>query len=176
MIQKDFINADQLNLDSFALAKKIYDSGFRPDAIIALWRGGSLVGIAVQEFFAYKKVPHYHSIVKTFAYQGIDQRSEVEVEPMEHIFSHLSKKTKVLLVDDIFDTGSTIQAVKKALEPLVAQIKTAVVFYKPKRRLVDFSPDYYLHETDSWLVLPHELLGLTDEELKIKDSRLHKLL
>jgi hypothetical protein len=40
------------------------------------------------------------------------------------------------------------------------------VYYKPARRKVDITPDYYVHETDKWLVFPHELDGLSEQEIR----------
>ena len=76
MSNKIYLQANQLYNDSFALAKQIYDSGFVPDALIALWRGGSPVGIAVHEFFLYKGIKFYHTIVKTVSYTGINESRE----------------------------------------------------------------------------------------------------
>lgn len=175
MPTKDYINAQTLNHDSFALAKKIYESGLVPDAIIVLWRGGSLVGMAVQEFFTYKGIACYHTIVKTSAYQDIDQRTQVQVENMDHVLANLTPESQVLLVDDIFDTGSTMAAVKNIIAKVTRKIKVATVFYKPSRCLVDFAPDFYLHQTDRWLVLPHELVGLSTEEITAKDLEIAKI-
>ena len=170
MIQKQYIDANQLNHDSFTLAKKIYDDGLRPNAIIVLWRGGSLVGMAIQEFFELKGIHCYHTIVKTSSYQGIDNRSLVEVENMDHVLNNILPEDQVLLVDDIFDTGATMNAVKNIINSVTQKIKIATVFYKPARSLVDFAPDYYLHQTDRWLVLPHELIGLSPADLQAKDK------
>lgn len=169
MPTKEYIDAQTLNHDSFALAKKIYDSGWRPDALIVLWRGGSLVGMAIQEFFAYKGIDCYHTIVKTSAYQNIDQLTQVEVENMEHVLKNLNSESEVLLIDDIFDTGSTMKAVKEIIATVTTKIKIATIFYKPTRSLVNFAPDFYLHTTDKWLVLPHEIIGLTPAEIAQKD-------
>ena len=49
-MKKHFIQADQLLRDSFKLAWQIYESGFKPDYIVGVWRGGAPIGIAVQEF------------------------------------------------------------------------------------------------------------------------------
>ncbi|MGL4900119.1 MAG: phosphoribosyltransferase, partial [Shewanella sp.] len=51
MSEKYFVTAQQLLEDSFLLASKVYESGFRPQFIVGIWRGGAPIGIAVQEFF-----------------------------------------------------------------------------------------------------------------------------
>ena len=45
-------------------------------------------------------------------------------------------------------------------------IKIATIHYKPEKRVTHFAPDYYLIQTDSWIVYPHELEGLTLEEIR----------
>ena len=44
-------------------------------------------------------------------------------------------------------------------------MKVATVYYKPGKRLVDIKPDFYVHETEKWLVFPHELQGLSEKEI-----------
>ena len=68
MSDKVFISAQQLLEDSFRLAAQVYDSGFRPQFIVGIWRGGAPIGIAVQEFFDYKKVDADHIAVRTSSY------------------------------------------------------------------------------------------------------------
>lgn len=52
MSDKQYLSADQLLVDSFRLAERVFSSGFEPTMIIAIWRGGVPIGIAVQEFLA----------------------------------------------------------------------------------------------------------------------------
>ena len=56
LMEKKFITAQELLEDSFRLAAKVYEDGFRPQFIVGIWRGGAPIGIAVQEYFDYKKV------------------------------------------------------------------------------------------------------------------------
>ena len=75
-MEKIFINAQDLLLDSFKLAAQIYESGFRPDFIIGIWRGGTPVGIAVQEYLDYKGVITDHIAIRTSLYTGINEQSK----------------------------------------------------------------------------------------------------
>ena len=176
MSDKIYLDANGLLADSFLLACKIYDSGFRPDCIIALWRGGTPVGIAVQEFLQYKGLSCRHTAVKTASYTGIGVHGEVAVENIDFVLDSLAPGSKVLVVDDIFDTGRTAAAVKRALASRGIAVKFAMVYYKPARSETDLVPDYFINITDSWLVFPHEIIGLTDEEVKTKNKDLHRLL
>ncbi|MBO7223578.1 MAG: hypoxanthine phosphoribosyltransferase [Kiritimatiellae bacterium] len=169
MSNKIYLQANQLYNDSFALAKQIYDSGFVPDALIALWRGGSPVGIAVHEFFLYKGIKFYHTIVKTVSYTGINESKEPVVENLDYVLKNISKDSKVLIVDDIFDTGSTARVMKEKLAPTGCELRFAMPYFKPARNTTDFGPDYFVKKVNEWLVFPHELCGLSLEEIKQKD-------
>jgi len=52
------------------------------------------------------------------------------------------------------------------------EVKVATVFFKPAQNQTDIKPDYFIRETDSWVVFPHELENLTCAELKKKDHAL----
>jgi len=170
-IKKHFISADQLLVDSFKLAEKVYQSGFRPDFIIGVWRGGAPIGIAIQEYFDYLDVETDHIAIRTSSYFGIEQANkEVKVHGIDYIVDNINTDNKVLLVDDVFDSGRSIQAIlerlkKKMRKNMPSDIKVACPWYKPKKNLTDLIPDYFLNETDDWIVFPHELKGLTLEEI-----------
>lgn len=169
MGSKIYLQANQLYNDSFALAKKIHDVGFIPDVMIALWRGGSPVGMAVHEFFSYKGIKFYHTIVKTVSYTGINESKEPVVENLDYVLKNISQGTKVLVVDDIFDTGSTARIMKEKLEPTGCVLRFAMPYYKPARNTTNLVPDFYIKTVNEWLVFPHEILGLTPEEIRQKD-------
>jgi hypoxanthine phosphoribosyltransferase len=179
---KVFISAQELLEDSFQLASAIYDSGFRPHFIVGIWRGGTPVGIAVQEFLEYKEVETDHIAIRTSSYYGIDQQSkEIRVHGLHYIIENVNADDSLLIVDDVFDSGHSIEAVLKELSEktrknMPTTIKVACPWYKPERNATDMVPDYYIHETDSWLVFPHELNGLTEEEIKQGKPSLAKFL
>ncbi|MGI5868743.1 MAG: phosphoribosyltransferase [Kiritimatiellia bacterium] len=176
MDDKVYLDSNSVTLDSFALARKIHDSGFRPDVIIALWRGGTPVGIAVHEFFHYKGVECYHTAVKTSAYTGIGQCREPEVENMDHVLARIEAGSKVLVVDDIFDTGETIRVVREKLAVTQAEIRVATLYCRSRCNTEGRAPDFFLRVVDSWLVFPHELMGLTPEEVRRKGPEIYDLL
>lgn len=176
MSEKIFLDANSLARDSFSLAKKIYDSGWIPDAIIALWRGGSPVGISVHEFLHYKGISCYHTIVKAVSYTGIEQKKEPRIENIDYVLKLLKPTTKVLVVDDVFDSGSTAEVMRRELTKVSNDVKFAMVYYKPLKNTTDFEPDFYVTKTENWLVFPHELMGLTPEEVAHKDSFIYSLL
>lgn len=171
MTEKTYINANDLLLDSYKLGIKIFDSGFKPDFIVGVWRGGTPVGIAVQEILSYLGAPSDHIAIRTSSYIGIgEQTKQVAVHGLDYIIEHINYGDQLLLVDDVFDSGSSIKAIfdrvkKKSRRNMPKDIRIATPWYKPNNNKTQLVPDYYLHETDDWLVFPHELEGLTEEEI-----------
>jgi len=170
-MDKVFISADSLLQDSMELARLIVRSGFRPTYLVAMWRGGAPIGIAVQEVLEYHSIHSDHIAIRTSSYTGIgDQAKTVRVHAIDYLVSRLSADDELLLVDDVFDSGRSLEAVMSALKRrcrrnLPEKIRIATVYYKPKRNRSNLTPDYYVKDTDSWLVFPHEIQGLTKDEI-----------
>lgn len=178
-MQKRFINADELLADAFRLGAAVYDSSYAPSFIVGVWRGGAPVGIAVQEFLQALGLETNHIAVRTSAYgAGIDQQQgAVQVHNLGYLREQLNDHDKILLVDDVFDTGQSMKALLAELASFsAAEIRIACPWLKPERNTAGFEPDYYLHSTDQWLVFPHEMIGLTDEELMQKNPELAQLI
>ncbi len=171
-MEKKFITAQELLEDSFRVAAQVFEDGFRPQFIVGIWRGGAPIGIAVQEYFDFKKVETDHIAVRTSSYYGINQQSkEIKVHGLHYIIENANADDGLLIVDDVFDSGRSIDALIKTLKTLSRNnmpkdVRIACPWYKPQNSKVDIKPDYYIHESDEWLVFPHELSGLTEEELK----------
>jgi len=181
-MNKKYITAQELLEDSFKLAAQVFEDGFRPQFIIGIWRGGAPVGIAVQEYFDFKKVETDHIAVRTSSYYGINQQSkEIKVHGLHYIIENANAGDGLLIVDDVFDSGRSIDALIKQLKKLSrnnmpTDVRVACPWYKPKNNLVDIKPDYYVHESEEWLVFPHELSGLTQEEIAEGKSDLVNIL
>ncbi|HNP36798.1 MAG TPA: phosphoribosyltransferase family protein [Woeseiaceae bacterium] len=170
-MDKTVLSAQELLEDSFRLGLRVLESGFRPTLIIAIWRGGTPVGMAVQEILAYAGLDADHIAIRTSSYVGVEQRGEVAVHGLNYIIKKICHDDRVLIVDDVFDTGNTIAAVIRELTARARgntpeDIRIAVPWYKPSRNETDLTPDYYIHETDEWLVFPHELDSLNAQELR----------
>lgn len=176
-MNKQYLSADDFYLDSFRLAKKIIDSGWRPDFIIALWRGGAPVGVCVHELFSFCGFPIRHAVLKCFSYTGIGERDDcVRFENDEAIFAEIPSEAKVLFVDDVFDSGQTAAAVHRRFAGRVGELKFATVYWKPSKNTTNFEPDFHLRKTEEWIVFPHEMAGLNEQEIAAKNPSLHKLL
>jgi len=170
-VDKTYITAQALLEDSFRLAHKIFEDGFHPQFIIGIWRGGTPVGIAVQEYFEYRKLDTDHISVRTSSYYGINKQSKkIRVHGLHYLIENANAGDNLLIVDDVFDSGRSVDALIKAIRKqsrlnTPADIRVACPWYKPSKNAVKFEPDYYLHESEEWLVFPHELAGLEVGEI-----------
>jgi hypoxanthine phosphoribosyltransferase len=170
-MEKIFISADRLLRDSLELARRVVASGMRPTFLVAIWRGGAPIGITVQEVLEYHSIHTDHIAIRTSSYSGIDiQHKTVRVHATHYLVSRLEAHDELLIVDDVFDSGHSLEAViedltRRCRRNLPERIRIATVYYKPERRRTALMPDFYVHETSHWLVFPHELQGLTREEI-----------
>jgi len=173
---KRFISANELSTLAEELAYKIAKDYCFPSFMIVLWRGGCQPGSVVQEFLEYvnDRAPIDHVAVRTVSrnpYTGTPL-PEIQVHAIGHAVATLKASDTLLIVDDVWDSGRSIHAVlnylKKALgDDMPQTVKVATVFYKPKKNKFPQGPDYYVEATDAWLVFPHELVELNDEEVKL---------
>lgn len=171
LIDKHFISAESLLRDSLELGLRIVRSGFRPSFLVGIWRGGAPTGIAVQEVLEYNGIECDHISIRTSSYAGIDRQTRtVRVHATDYVVSRLNAEDGLLLIDDVFDSGRSIQAVISELRQrcrrnFPEQVRIATVYYKPARNRSTLTPDFYVRATDQWLVFPHEIRGLTRDEI-----------
>lgn len=170
-MQKQFITAQTLLEDSFRLAAKVFEDGFRPHFIVGIWRGGAPIGIAVQEYFDYKEIETDHIAVRTSSYYGIDQQSkEIKVHGLHYLIENANADDSLLIVDDVFDSGRSVDALiaqiaKLSRKNMPGDIRIACPYFKPANNKTNIKPDYFVHESNEWLVFPHEISGLTPDEI-----------
>jgi uncharacterized protein len=176
-MKKTFVDAEELLLDSYRLGVRIYEHGFRPDFIIGLWRGGAPVGIAIQDCLEYLGVMTDHISVRT-SYSGmssyeqmVENEGNIRVHGLQYLFDNLNSDDALLIVDDVYSTGLSVKAVidrlqDKTRKNMPADVRIAAPWYRPAKNRSEREPDFYLHETDKWLVLPYELDGLSLDEIK----------
>ena len=184
-MHKKAIAANDLLLDSFRLAANIHKAGFKPDFLVGLWRGGSAVGIAVQEGLDHFGTKTDHIALRT-SYTGADNYSEmvdkadaIRVHGMQYLLENLCAEHSMLIVDDVYSSGSSVNAViqqlaKRTRRNLPHDIRIATVWYRPTERTVR-PPDYFVRETSDWLVLPYELSGMSIDELRSHKPGLESL-
>lgn len=175
MSKKVYISADQQNRDAFAFAKSIWDTGYRPDLLVGLWRGGTPIAISVHEFFVFKGHQCANLPVKCSSYSGMSQTSSFSIDLPEKFNTFLTPGKKILVVDDVFDSGQTAWRLKQLLAEAGCEPKIATLYYKPHNNKTEIEPDFFLKATNEWIVFPHELEGLTPEEIKEKDPEIARL-
>ena len=176
-----YIRSEDLLKDSFQLAWTVSESGFKPNYIVGVWRGGAPIGIAVQEFLSFLGVKSDHVAIRTSYYTGIDAKQDsVQVYGLNYVIRKLESEDRLLIVDDVHDTGNSISQIitdlKKACKKNTPEIRIATPYYKPNKNESEYKPHYYLHETDQWLVFPHELDGLSFEEIQKNKPELQDLM
>ena len=130
------------------LADKIKRNGFRPEIIVGVARGGwiparILSDLLCNTYVASMKVEFYKDVAETGKKPVISQQVSASVQGK-----------RVLVVDDVADTGQSLAAVRRdLLERKASEVKIATLHYKPKSIL---RPDFYVRETSAWIVYPHE--------------------
>lgn len=131
------------------VAEKIKSANFLPDLIVAISRGGWIPGRILSDLLenpniATIKVEHYLDIYKTLSAPRITQPLPVDV-----------RNKKILLVDDIADSGKSLKLVRGyLLQQGAADVKICALYYKPWSIVV---PDFYSKSTDAWIWFPHEI-------------------
>jgi hypoxanthine phosphoribosyltransferase len=170
-MSKQFISPASLRIDSYQLAARVCLDNFVPDFIVAIWRGGAPIGCYVHEFLKRVGQNPDHIAIRTSRYKGIDVALDtIDVHNLGYLTERLKSDSKVLLIDDVWDSGLTIQAIRGRLTKDLGSncpgdIRVATVYYKPTRNKTTMQPDYHVHISDKWLVFPHELEALSLEEI-----------
>ena len=171
MDEKYYLDAREYLRDMWRLGRMILDSDWRPDVLLALWRGGAEVGVAVHEFFKAHGLSPRHMPVKCFSYTGIGTSDDtVKFEYAQQVFDDIPRGSNVLVLDDVFDSGRTAAAMHGEADRRGWEMKVACVYWKPAKNITRFQPDFHVREIDGWIVFPHEMEGLTREEIAVKDS------
>lgn len=175
-MQKRFVSEQELILSSFRLGARIYESGFRPTFIVGLWRGGSSVGISVQECLQTLGVATDHIAVRT-SYEGrsgyeegVRMKRPINVHGTRHLVDRLEAEDRLLIVDDVYSSGRHSAAVIELLQQrlrfnMPSDVRVAAPWFRPSGT-GSSRPDFCIEETSDWLVLPYEISGLTRREIE----------
>jgi len=180
---KEFLPYEQVRNDALKLASRIYHDGFVPDVLYASLRGGAYMANVISEYFklALKgKKPVLYAAVVAHSYTDVKQASDaICIDGWTYSPDNLRQGDKILLVDDIYDSGRTLDfLVKILLRKGIARedIKVVVHDYKnfTYKETLPVKPDYWCRkfdinkpEDDLWIhYCSHELVGLSKEELE----------
>ncbi|MCL2128055.1 MAG: phosphoribosyltransferase [Treponema sp.] len=179
---KEFLQFDVVRNNALKLAFRIYNDGFMPNVIYVSLRGGAYLGNVISEYF---KIVHkgehpvYYAAVVARSYTDIAQSEKVRIDGWTYSPEHLRVGDKVLLVDDIYDTGKTINCLAGViLDRGIPRkdLKIAVHDYKyvtDKPQEFPIHPDYWCRKLDisandesRWIhYMSHELVGLSQAEI-----------
>jgi len=199
---KEFIQFDTVRDNAIKLARRIYADGFVPDVIYVSLRGGAYLGNIISEYFKIVQEeltckaahPVYYAAVVARSYTDVAKSAQVKVDGWTYSPEYLRVGDKVLLVDDIFDSGKTINHLANIiLEKGIprSDLKIAVHDYKyftDKEEQLPVQPDYWCRKHDTsindenkWIhYMSHELVGLKEKELEenyySRDPSLHEAL
>lgn len=183
-MQKDFLPYDTVRNNALKLARDIHRSGFEPDVIYVLLRGGAYIGNVISEYFKIirrSKRPVFYAAVVARSYLDIREQDRVMVDGWTYSPEHLRNGDKILLVDDIFDSGRTMNFLAEIIlekgiprEDLKIAVHDYKVFQGQNERL-PVQPDFYCRkhqisspDDDVWIhYMSHELVGLTEDELRV---------
>ena len=182
MSKKEFLSYNTVRNNALKIAHRIYNDGFVPDVIYTSLRGGAYMANVISEYFKIVRKdfhPVLYAAVVARSYSDIHCSDKVMIDGWTQAPDYLRHGDKIMLVDDIFDTGRTINAlVEIILEKGIPRkdIKVIVHDYKhfTYREQQPIQPDYWCRrfditkpEEDLWIhYSSHELVGLTKEELE----------
>jgi hypoxanthine phosphoribosyltransferase len=129
------------------LATSVLDSGYDPDWLVCIARGGLLIGGALGYALPRKNI----ATINVEFYTDVDERLDVPVvlPPVLNLVD--LENTSVLVVDDVADTGETLEMVVGLLRPSVAEVRSAVLYEKSRSI---HRPDYAWRKTDAWINFP----------------------
>jgi hypothetical protein len=134
------------------IADRIKERDFKADVIVGISRGGLLPARILSDLL---DNPHLANIKVEF-YVDIDQTKEVPV--ITQPVSVSVKDKRVLIVDDITDSGQSFRLVWETLAQEAAEVKTVTIYHKPWSC---FTPDIYARETEAWVIFPWEFRETT---------------
>jgi hypoxanthine phosphoribosyltransferase len=147
MIDREVMRWKELGKGTRALAELVVADGYQPDMVLAIARGGLLVAGALSYALGVKNT----FTMNVEFYTGVDQRLELPMilPPVPDLVDF--RETRVLIADDVADTGATLELVKHFCADKVAEVRCAVLYEKP-RSIVNC--EYVWRRTDRWITFP----------------------
>ncbi|MFW9925057.1 MAG: phosphoribosyltransferase [Candidatus Thorarchaeota archaeon] len=165
MMDVEVLTLDTIWHQLVDLRNKIILSGYKPDILIGIIRGGLPVIRLLSDLMEIKEL----ATIGVGFYKDINQTNKEPILTQEISKNIVGKK--ILLIDDVSDSGKSLQfAVEYLKDKGYEQLKTATIHYKPHSI---FKPDYFVSSTSKWLVYPWEYLEFTRlyfENEKMKDK------
>ena len=147
MSDRELMSWDDLGSGARELAEAVAADGYRPDMVLGIARGGLLVAGALGYALGIKNT----FTMNVEFYTGIDERLEMPMilPPVPDLVDFA--ETKVLIADDVADTGATLKLVQEFCGGKVAEVRCAVLYEKPRSTV---KCEYVWRRTDSWITFP----------------------
>jgi hypoxanthine phosphoribosyltransferase len=146
-VSREIMTWDRFGSAARRLAEQVVESGFQPDILLGIARGGLLPAGALAYALDCKNL----FTISVEFYTGVDERLEVPVVLPPFLNAHDLDDARVLIVDDVADTGKTLELVHDFCAGHVAEARTAVLYQKP-RSIIKAS--YAWRHTDQWINFP----------------------
>ena len=149
---------DQLGHLCFKLSKQINHQAKQYDRIIVIAKGGLTWARVLAD---YLQIPDIESI-RVKLYRGIGKTFK-KPQILQEVKADITGE-KILLFDDVADSGQTLEFVEKLLYKQGAKsVDTSALFFKPSSKI---TPDFFDHQTDAWIVFPHEIREFIEETFR----------
>jgi hypoxanthine phosphoribosyltransferase len=147
MSEREVMTWDDLGRGSRELAEAVAADGYRPDMILGIARGGLLVAGGLGYALGVKNT----FTMNVEFYTGVDERLELPMilPPVPDLVDF--QETRLLIADDVADTGATLQLVKEFCAGKVAEVRCAVLYEKPRSTV---RCEYVWRRTDRWITFP----------------------
>ncbi|MCU1584612.1 MAG: phosphoribosyltransferase [Microbacteriaceae bacterium] len=145
--EREILEWDEFGEASRELARMVDSSGFRPDVVVAIARGGLLLAGSI----AYALDVKSCGALNVEFYTGIDERLDEPVLLPPMLDEPAMAGKRVLLVDDVSDSGRTLAMVLGILQRTGADVRTVCLYSKPATVL---EPDYVWKKTSQWIAFP----------------------
>lgn len=138
---------DDLGTGARALAETVVADGYAPDLVLGVSRGGLLVAGALAYALGIKNT----ATMSVEFYTGVDQRLELPMllPPVPDLVDLATKR--ILIADDVADTGATLELVRDFCAGSVAEARVAVLYEKSRSTV---TPEYVWRRTDEWITFP----------------------
>jgi len=139
---------EEIHVNSIKLALKVMRD-YKPETLIGVLRGGYIIARIMTDVLSIKEL----GVVEVKFYRGVEETAEKPVITQPLVTEVRGKK--VLIIDDVVDSGRTLQIVTEQVRLRGAkELKSAALYYKPRSII---RPDYFIASTSKWILFPWEL-------------------
>ncbi|MCE2525177.1 MAG: phosphoribosyltransferase [Acidimicrobiia bacterium] len=145
--QREILTWDAYGLGARKLAQMVVESDFRPDVILSIARGGLFIAGSLGYALSTKNI----FVMNVEYYTDIDERHEVPIVLPPYLELVDLDDARVLIADDVADTGHTLEMVRDFCTARVGEVRTAVLYEKP---ISVVQCDYVWRRTDLWIDFP----------------------